>query len=1462
MKQKSITVITRDNIRTLRPHGTDAARRKSGPAYTVSGNDLDRIKNSAVFMSKDELEEYNHELNNQRLTAAEMAKARKAKMEEYDHQRSSNAKLSALEQETKDKSNYLLSKARVQLEEQEDEIKHMNELMLYAKCVAIRDVQVEEKKMIARERKDEEARLDAMMEVERVNELKKLEEREKKRIEEMRKGAAKIRHQIDERREAALLEQERRDQETKQILKAIADMNEQFKLEKLNKIKAQRAMMLEVAKANHESTERKRHQKLAEEDEDKKVLQYILDKEQRAVEKDRQEQKKKAEREQELARLRAAQEKMSDKQAQQDALRAQRAYEAYEREWRRKEKETAEKQKLQESELKAERFKQQRAREHAIAVEARKMKDEFFENLKRQKEVEERIKAEELLKHEKNRLYSTEVQTQIREKEALRKKQREEFFMEGVRLAQERLEKKNKIDQIKERKIQELRNIGRSVKTPMTDQLDPDAYGEYSSDPNDQNNADAYLHSHAHSKLREPVQQHDYAQDGSYHIEHMQHPHQMGSMAMMHHYDPYQHQSQQHHPAYMNPLHMQGFHHMPAAPRFMGHGDFASFAPVSLTLIEGGAGFRREGGGEELEGGVPMEAVPHMHHDLAASFMHPVFSPGLPHTAMMGMGMVDVGLDGAPAMRFDKRPDSPNAWGWVTNNDHHLPVDENGSNMMAHVGMMGSEGVHSGEMMQQQHMPHDHQDSHLATHEMDPMAAAGYIMNRMNGRMGFMGGMSGAHLPHDDSFEGNDDGIEGTCSSSNQGCEDDYGNSQDNRSTDDKSQRRGKGAVYCVHKKILNRCDECSTLGNPSQVITRVSAVCHHGKRRSQCIQCYDEGTGGSIICEHRRQKYACPKCFDAGRETKSLCQHRTIKFKCKICSPTVHQPKSYKKRVGKRSGNDGERSPYNGKKRASTGRSKRSSQSSGHGHGGFDHGNGMGPGNGGMGGNMSQQQPLFYHPHHPMMYSMPIQGGHSMHPHAGGGGGGQAPGYMFHAGPPGSVPLIPIIQGGGSGNASTSTAGFISTPLPTRRGSPELGKPAPIQTSAFVPGSVGSGGVSILVPTMMPLSFPRHASSAVLTPTISPPSVNMAIASMASENGAPPPPAHISFGAKSSHLAPAPLKAKSSVLPVPMSPHRSPNTSKRDVIRTEESSRAVESASTDVTTSADPSIPASEEVPVAELTYSKSSVDATEGDEAEEAAATMVTILYAASSALRQEEGPASTTQEANSSAGPVAVRERQITSGRIIGEGSSSSSLVTPFSRARPPHSYYPSATNQHAIYMNNPHQHQSPYAYSPVVMGYPARAGSSSPFVQPVYYAHSSAPRDRSSTNASAAPELSSGSVDGCAVADSAPRPETPTEAAGTRAANSQSAISQQQQQQQPMYYMWVPQRQPYPMQYRMRYASSSSNLAAYVHGGQQEGSSGGSELDQEEDDESSEEIGEGEQRGENHDARLCEETSRQN
>ena len=46
------------------------------------------------------------------------------------------------------------------MEEQEDEIKQLNEMILSAKCHAIREAQLTEKKIIKQELKAEEARLD------------------------------------------------------------------------------------------------------------------------------------------------------------------------------------------------------------------------------------------------------------------------------------------------------------------------------------------------------------------------------------------------------------------------------------------------------------------------------------------------------------------------------------------------------------------------------------------------------------------------------------------------------------------------------------------------------------------------------------------------------------------------------------------------------------------------------------------------------------------------------------------------------------------------------------------------------------------------------------------------------------------------------------------------------------------------------------------------------------------------------------------------------------------------------------------------------------------------------------------------------------------------------------------------------------------------------------------------------
>ncbi|KAJ1553303.1 hypothetical protein HK405_008322, partial [Cladochytrium tenue] len=38
-------------------------------------------------------------------------------------------------------------------------------------------------------------------------------------------------------------------------------------------------------------------------------------------------------------------------------------------------------------------------------------------------------------------------------------------------------------------------------------------------------------------------------------------------------------------------------------------------------------------------------------------------------------------------------------------------------------------------------------------------------------------------------------------------------------------------------------------------------AACEHGRRKTQCVACYDAGTGGGSVCAHRRRKDACKDC-------------------------------------------------------------------------------------------------------------------------------------------------------------------------------------------------------------------------------------------------------------------------------------------------------------------------------------------------------------------------------------------------------------------------------------------------------------------------------------------------------------------------------------------------------------------------------------------------------------------------
>merc|ERR1719155_333071 len=146
--------------------------------------------------------------------------------------------------------NSVLERAKRMLDEEMDDVKHMNQMMLYSKIVTIRDAQIQEKRYVQQEKEEEERELDMMMEIERLKGLKMYEEREKARVDDQRRGASVIIEQIKDRQSQRMREEEQRDQERAFILRQIDSLKaEEIEQQKQKKLAAGR-LMLEVNTAN------------------------------------------------------------------------------------------------------------------------------------------------------------------------------------------------------------------------------------------------------------------------------------------------------------------------------------------------------------------------------------------------------------------------------------------------------------------------------------------------------------------------------------------------------------------------------------------------------------------------------------------------------------------------------------------------------------------------------------------------------------------------------------------------------------------------------------------------------------------------------------------------------------------------------------------------------------------------------------------------------------------------------------------------------------------------------------------------------------------------------------------------------------------------------------------------------------------------------------------------------------
>ena len=113
-------------------------------AATISENDLKRIRASTAIVTKREKEERKKIGDEQKAQAMAPSAARRARMAENDKNRASKVPPHENDVAQQQKANNLLSKAQMQMDEELDDVKQMNQMVLYSKVVTIRDKQLEE----------------------------------------------------------------------------------------------------------------------------------------------------------------------------------------------------------------------------------------------------------------------------------------------------------------------------------------------------------------------------------------------------------------------------------------------------------------------------------------------------------------------------------------------------------------------------------------------------------------------------------------------------------------------------------------------------------------------------------------------------------------------------------------------------------------------------------------------------------------------------------------------------------------------------------------------------------------------------------------------------------------------------------------------------------------------------------------------------------------------------------------------------------------------------------------------------------------------------------------------------------------------------------------------------------------------------------------------------------------------
>ena len=428
---------------------------RTGDAVIISSNELQTMRNAAATATSSPSASRH---STQQLPL--LSSARKTKIQQIDSLKSKQPVLTEDDLLKQQRDRAIVEDAAARLEEQHDDVKEMNRLVLYAKTVTVRDRQLEEKKFIQSHQSEEEKRMDLDMEAERIKLIKHYDIRDAHQKAENERAALVLQQQIKERAEQRLRQQDLLVEEKRQLVAHMKELERKEMEAQLKRLEEAQKVKADLVEANAAAARAKMAGKQAEIQEDKKIAEYLRKKAVLDAQREAELEQAKYEKELQIARLRAIQERDQDHQAAADALRAKRAREAKDREWRLQQLEKARKDAETLQNLVEGRERSKREKAHRFAEQALAEQDEYFQVLEWQKEQIARDQLKEKLAREADIAHKQALRDQMAEHNAERKAAAEAYLAEGREVERQRQEQKNRLLQIKQNKLEEMIALG------------------------------------------------------------------------------------------------------------------------------------------------------------------------------------------------------------------------------------------------------------------------------------------------------------------------------------------------------------------------------------------------------------------------------------------------------------------------------------------------------------------------------------------------------------------------------------------------------------------------------------------------------------------------------------------------------------------------------------------------------------------------------------------------------------------------------------------------------------------------------------------------------------------------------------------------------------------------------------------------------------------------------------------